>query len=91
MGWDLYVADVQYIRDQQGEIVDVVVVSSRRLTSTNSITEHRPTWSPDGTQIAYGFEGGNIGKVDVATGAQYKLGAGFYPDWSPMELPRLGP
>jgi WD40 repeat protein len=78
IGWDLYTADVQ------GGTV-------RPVTTSKSIAEYRPTWSPDGKQIAYWSGGGNVGKVDVATGAQYTLGAGFYPDWSPMELPRLGP
>jgi hypothetical protein len=82
--YDLYVADLDSSM--------TFATSIKRVTkaSNTSNREEFPTWSLDGKQIAYS-RGGPVGKVDLATGAQYDLGRGDDPDWSPMVLPRLGP
>jgi len=69
-------------------------LSVQRVTNSTSAAEVYPTWSPGGSEIAYHDLGGNpypgpLGVVTVATGQQYTVGKGDWPDWSPMELPPL--
>ncbi len=59
-----------------------------RLTSTPDIEEQQPTWSPDGTQIAYYARVNGIDLVLVRNVAQPNaepliIGRGRAPSWSP--------
>ena len=42
-----------------------------------------PTWSPDGTRIAFANSAGAISVLDVTSGKARTLGTGTSPDWSP--------
>ena len=68
----------------------------RRVTPTGVTAAYNPTWSPDGTEIAYAIENIQLAPlnwelfselwiVNLTTGAQRKLEAGnpVQPSWSP--------
>jgi hypothetical protein len=84
--YDIYVASLTYPSS------GMPVVGSIKRVTNSSTNEKWLTWSPDGQQIVYSGQQsgyGGIGKVLVTTGKQFSLGGGTYPDWSPMDLPRL--
>lgn len=76
--------DRLYVSDADGS-------DPRRLTDAQGVSEHQPTWSPDGRSIAYATwsetgEGG-IYRVSVEGGAAQRLttdpGIWVSPAWSP--------
>lgn len=42
-----------------------------------------PTWSPDGTRLTYQTNTDEIVILDIITGEQQRIDAGFLPSWSP--------
>ncbi len=69
---------------------DLVVMrpdgSHRRVITASARDDRAPSWSPDGTRIAFGHLGGTTERVDVLdlrTGRVRDLGNGYSPDWSP--------
>ena len=88
-------AGFTYARVPQLWIVDVPSSSARRLTDIAGGVE-QPTWSPDGTRIAFAADlapdrdirwRSDVFVVDVATGARTRVtgGRGFFgsPAWAP--------
>ena len=80
--------------ETRGEIVTVPVEKGdpRNLTNTTGVHERSPSWSPDGTQIAYLSDQGGEYRLHLVPqdgkGAHRVIelgGAGFYsnPQWSP--------
>ena len=68
-------------------VLDISHGSWRRLTKTEYDVEGQPTWSPDGTKIAFvrGVNSQQIWVVDVATGKERRLTSrgrkNVDPDW----------
>lgn len=68
-------------------VIDIGRGSWRRMTKTEYDVEGQPTWSPDGTQIAFvrGINSQQIWVMDVATGKERRLTSrgrkNVDPDW----------
>jgi len=76
-GGDLFTVEVY---TATGMVVDGA--SPVQLTNTPTLTEEQPSWSPDGTRLAF-QEGGHIKTLDIAAGVTTDLGVGTNPAWSP--------
>ena len=88
-----YFADEAQRGQSELYVVEPDGSAPRRLTTTASVAEAQPSWSPDKRQVAYAHRevGGvstawRIGVLDLATGLSRPLTAGpadFEPDWHP--------
>ena len=67
-------------------LVDVATGSVRNLTNTADREEWHPSWSPDGTQIAFEVGGdidGEIWIMDADGSDAHKIADGCCPGWQP--------
>jgi WD40 repeat protein len=70
-------------------IADLVTSMVSPATPNRQASEATPTWSTDGAQIAYMDNSRTFVVSKIAGGVHYKLADGFWPDWSPVDLPPL--
>jgi dipeptidyl aminopeptidase/acylaminoacyl peptidase len=64
--------------------------------TNNTNTDYEPTWSPDGTKIAYTHLGEGYSNFEIYTipangGTPSFLTQGAYPDWQPLPKPQVVP
>jgi hypothetical protein len=64
------------------ELINADGTGHRRLTNTGDVDETDPSWSPDGSRIAY-ERSGQIRLIDPETGTDIPLLDGASPSWSP--------